>query len=257
MRLLPWVKRDDSATDRVVALLQQAASGADADPRRVGVVRAAAGLVARTLSMCVATPAHSAITAHLLSQIGSELVMYGAALRLIDGGVLWEIEDLERGSRPDGTLMYRLRRKRPGQLMQGRKETHDEGAVIDIVNPSPVDRQSATFRALAAVEKVIAEDAASPHGQLLAGGTGIGSPVGTKAGIQLVAGIIRKLEGHPGGLMSVPGGYTAPGTPVHRVGLDPSEDLVKLRTALEVSVSSALGIPPGLILPGAGGGGDA
>ena len=204
--------------------------------------------------MCVATPAHSAITAHLLSQIGSELVMYGAALRLIDGGVLWEIEDLERGSRPDGTLAYRLRRKRPGQLTQGRKETHDESAVIDIVNPAPVDRQSATFKALAAVEKVIAEDAASPHGQLLTGGTGIGAPIGTKAGVQLVAGIVRKLEGYPGGLMSVPGGYTAPGTPVHRVGLDPSEELVKLRTALEVSVSSALGIPPGLILPGAGGG---
>ena len=251
---LPFQKRSVDASDALTAALLAVAQGTDADPRRTAVVRACAGLVGRSLAQCTPTPAHDSITPHLLTQIGFELVTTGAALRLIDAGRLWEVEDVERGSRPDGTLSYRLRRKRPGQLQQGRKETHDEVAVIDIVNPSPVDRQSATFKALAAVEKVIAEDAASPHGQLLTGGTGIGAPIGTKAGIQLVAGIVRKLEGYPGGLMSVPGGYTAPGSPIHRVGLDPSEDLVKLRTALEVSCASALGVPPGLLLGGVGGG---
>ena len=89
---LPFQKRDVDASDALTAALLAVAQGTDADPRRVGVVRAAAGLVSRTLSMCVATPAHSAITAHLLSQIGSELVLYGVAVRLIDGGVLFQFE---------------------------------------------------------------------------------------------------------------------------------------------------------------------
>ena len=252
---LPFQKRDASdASDALTTALLAVASGTDGNPRRTALVRSCAGLVSRSLSRCVPTPAHNAVMPELLAALGYELVVTGEAVRLIDGALLWEVEDLERGSRPDGTLMYRLRRKRPGQLQQSQKETHSAAAVIDVRNPAAVDRTSPSFAALAAVEKLIEADARAPHGQLMLGGAGAASPLGSKAAVRLVAAVGRTLRERPGELVPIPGAHTAPGNPVQRVGLDPTAELVQLRTALETSCASALGVPPALVVGSVGGG---
>ena len=245
------------ATALAIESLQTLAAGGVPDQKTPGVVLGAMGLIARSLTQCeVTTRSTDTVTARLLSDLGSECVLHGQALRLIDGG-LWAVEDVTRGSVTSGDLAYKLRRRRPGQAQQYPLETVSADRVVDVQWPTSASNRSDTLRALSLVERVIAEQAASPHGQLLALANSSNSPSGSTAAIKMTRTLSRVMKANPGMLLPAPGGTTTGqlSTALSRIGLDPTQPLTNLRAALENTVCALLGVPQALLTGGVGGGG--
>ena len=254
----PFQKRSidssDSVTDKVVDALLAQASGGVADVAATGAARSCASLMARAFAQVRVTP-ENALDADTLAAIGSELILAGRAYRYIDGGELWPVTDVRIGSTSRGAVMYRFKLDLPGRD-PGIEQTATADRMVDIRHFGVV-KNADLFRSLASLEKWIAEEAASPHGALIAGGAGRGSAIGSASALKLFQTFNRVFRKSPGVFLPLPSESVGSGVPARTIGIagNLTDQIISLHSRLSAAACSALGVPPSLIDPAGAGGG--
>ena len=258
----PKETRASSYTDMRLADAEAAVRGDGVDSNAIAAVQAAAGLWARSFAVAVvepAVPATRMLTAAVLHDLGRSLVLQGEAVYLIDqaGGELqlfrasdWDIFGSVRSwtyrltlSGPSGTMTRRV----PADSVLHPRINQD--ASTPYRGQSPVALAGLTSALAAHLEKSLRDEAKSKSGYVIPAPTdGMGddelgelkSDVSSLSGRTALVPGMQRAWGDSGG---------GPGTAnwkVQRLGIDPPEALVGLRSDAALSVLSACGCPPEL-----------
>ena len=261
MRFLPWAKveRRESATDAIVSALISQAGGSSVPPsvEALAAVEAAAGLWSRAFASATVepqTPATIALTPSVLSTIGRALAVRGEALFEIEvnGTVVltqaasWEVSG---GVRP-ALWRYKIKLPLPGGGMIER--TVSSESVLHLryatrpTTPwrgiSPLGMADET-RALASwIEKRLAEETSTATSYVL--------PLVEGADTSKLRDDIKSGRGKLHIVDSTSGGW-GDGTAAaprqdwksNRLGANPPESLVKLRSDVKNDVFGVYGIP--------------
>ena len=242
----PAETRDADATDVVVAALQAAAAGGNADPRRTAAVLAGSRFIARCFAACVPTPAHPMITRAYLWKLGQELALHGASYRFPDGEVLRKVQDVEEGSTKSGAKVWKFRPVLIGRDQQA-QQTVKDAAFVAIRAPGGVSRQDITTSAYAHIEERIRDDATLPSTSLRTQTGAPGNNIGTQAAIKAAEAATKLFRRMDLSVMPVPAGFEL--SPTETV----SRALPELRLQLESATLASMGVPPELVAPASNG----
>ena len=254
-------KRANTYTDQRMADSFAAVSGGDIDTSRIGAVQAAAGMWARAFAVATVFPATSAtamLTAPILHDLGRSLVLQGEALYLIgekSGGLrLWRAADWDvHGVRvwtyrvtiagPSGTL---VRRVNADSVLHPRI---NQDSATPYRGQSPIELAGLSSGLAAHIERSLKREAAGNSGYVIpAPIDGMGD-----AELEALKGDVYSLKGRTALVPSMQRGFgdsgVGPGTSnwrIQRIGADPPEALVNLRSAAALAVLAACGCPPEL-----------
>ena len=269
----PWASVEERAqpyTDAIVAALSQAAEGSAATASATAALEAAAGLYARAFATAKVTPRSavtSALTPLTLADMARRLVAHGEAVYYIEvvGAAValrqasaWDITGMNEPS----TWMYRL--NFAGPSTESTRSRVPAASVIhvryatDAARPwagiSPLGFAAASGRLMGAVEAALADEAATPHGNILP------LPVsGDDDRLSEIRASIRTLNGRVMLPETTAGAWT--GDPSNaprrdwqpvRLGAQPPESMVDLRNAAARAVLAACGVPVDLVEPSQG-----
>ena len=239
-------------------------------PLALGAVEAAASMFARAFAACEVggpTSASGAVTPITLSSIARQMVRRGESVHLLDvtpAGRLalrevsaWSIE----GAPDPATWRYRVTTAGPSSTST---RTVSADAIchpkysVDPARPwagrGPLSWASLTGRLGTALEHALADEAAGPRGHLIPvpvdGGDGDDDdPLAElKRDIRGLAGKAALVETTSAGWSE--GRAASPRRdwdPV-RLGANPPQSLIELRTAIETTVLGVLGVPPVLAM---------
>ena len=255
-------EKRSSYTDMRLADAHDAVSGNDADPSKIAAVQAAAGQWARAFAVATvdpAVPATRMLTAGVLHDLGRSLVLQGEAVYLIDqaGGELqllraadWDIYGDVR------TWTYRLTLSGPSGTSTSRVPAAsvlhpriNQDPATPYKGQSPVALAGLTSGLAAHLEKSLRSEAKANSGYVIPAPTdGMGEEE-----LGELKGDIKNLSGRtalvPGMQRAWGDSGVGPGTAnwrIQRIGIDPPEALVSLRSDAALSVLAACGVPPEL-----------
>ena len=236
--------------------------GDGVDSNAIAAVQAAAGLWARSFAVAVvepAVPATRMLTAAVLHDLGRSLVLQGEAVYLIDqaGGELqlfrasdWDIYGSVR------TWTYRLTLSGPSGTSTRRVPAAsvlhpriNQDASTPYKGQSPVALAGLTSGLATHLEKSLRSEAKANTGYVIPAPTdGMGDDE-----IGELKSDVSSLKGRtalvPGMQRAWGDSGVGPGTAnwrVQRIGIDPPEALVSLRSDTALAVLSACGVPPEL-----------
>ena len=258
----PKETRASSYTDMRLADAEASVRGDGADSNAIAAVQAAAGLWARSFAVATvepAVPATRMLTAAVLHDLGRSLVLQGEAVYLIyqAGGELqllraadWDIYGDVRLwtyrvtlSGPSGTMTRRV----PADSVLHPRINQD--ASTPYRGQSPVALAGLTSGLAAHIEKSLRSEAKANSGYVIPAPTeGMGddelgelkSDVSSLSGRTALVPGMQRAWGDSG-----VGAGTA-NWKVQRLGIDPPEALVGLRSDAALAVLSACGCPPEL-----------
>ena len=258
----PKETRASSYTDMRLADAEASVRGDGVDSNAIAAVQAAAGLWARSFAVAVvepAVPATRMLTAAVLHDLGRSLVLQGEAVYLIDqaGGELqllraadWDIYGGVRSwtyrltlSGPSGTMTRRV----PADSVLHPRINQD--ASTPYKGQSPVALAGLTSGLAAHIEKSLRSEAKSTSGYVVPAPTdGMGEDE-----LGELKADVSSLKGRTAIVPSMQRAWSdsgvGPGTAnwkVQRLGIDPPEALVGLRSDAALAVLSACGCPPEL-----------
>ncbi len=234
----------------------------------VGAVEIAASHYARAFAGASVEPAIPALTPALLSSIARRLIAGGESCHVIDvdaGAVRlsecasWNVTGPARGPwryQVDtvGPSTTETRHVSSDQVVHCRYATHAGQPWIGL---SPLTLAGTTGRLAVNLERALRDEAGGPVGNLIplpvdAGGEtddpeDDGDPFGSlKAMIAKLAGRVGLVETTAAGYGEGRAASPAEDWKPRRLGANPPASLVDLRAAVEQSVLSACGVPPGL-----------
>ena len=265
----PWQKPEkrESApyTDAVVqAIVAQTSGQTVADPSATAALEAASGLVAR--SFAAATVEGADICPSTLALIGRELIRRGEAIFLLEVAVgalrmvpvgSW---DIRGGWNPDD-WHYRVDLFGPSgnvtRLVPSASVLHFKYSV-DPARPwhglSPISWARLTGRLLANVETALADEGATPRGQIipLPGNVDIDNRRALAADLENLRGAVAMPETTADNGGDGPGGAPRKDWVPQRVGANPPSALVDLRSEAALAILSACGVPVELVSRGDG-----
>ena len=261
--------RDSSYTDALVSLLVSRATGDSAQISATWAAEISATLYSRSFAAATITPKNAvtaAITPSVMGQIGRDLVRRGESLHLIDmdsGRVelrpagSWDV----RGSSREADWTYRIDLHGPSsqqsrlapsaEVIHARYQT-DSGSPWRGI--SPLAGSHLTSDLLAALELRLSQEAAGPSGYVMP------MPQAPSSGDDLdpLARLVADIKGAKGSTVfseTVAGGWgegraAAPARDwmPSRFGANPPEALKALRSDAGMSILTACGIPPSLVM---------
>ena len=250
-----------SYTDMRLADAHDAVSGNDADPSRIAAVQAAAGQWARAFAVATvepSVPATRMLTAGVLHDLGRSLVLQGEAVYLIDqaGGELqllrasaWDIFGFRKWtysltlSGPSGTSTSRVT---AASVLHPRI---NQDPATPYKGQSPVALAGLTSGLASHLERSLRNESKGTSGYV------IPAPTDGMVDDELteLKGDIKNLSGRSALVPNMQRGWgdsgVGPGTSnwrIQRIGIDPPEALVSLRSDAALSVLAACGVPPEL-----------
>ena len=261
MRLFNRAARKEtraSYTDLRIADATAAVQGDGVDAAAIAAVQAAAGQWARAFAVATVvpeTPVTRALTASVLHDLGRSLVLYGEACWLIDVADSrlqlhrasdWDIFGVRKWtyrltiSGPSGTLVRRV----PADSVLHPRINQDPATPYQ--GQSPVKLAGLTSGLAAHLEKSLRNEAKSNTGYVIPAPTdGMGESELTE-----LRGDVTTLKGRtalvPGMQRAWGDSGVGPGTSnwkVQRIGIDPPESLVTLRSDAGLAVLAACGVP--------------
>ena len=262
----PWSRRTEkragSVTDSVIAELQRrAAGGSSGDPSLCAAVQSAAGIWGRSFAAAAVSPASgsaAAVTPAILHMIGRDLVLQGQSVMqfgVAGGPMLRRPAEYDLTGSPDpATWAYRLRYIGPS------RDSTAPGTVADVVHirlnedaraphcgVSPILAAADTAGALAGLERALRLEAAATSGYVIPSAASEGMDDTTFAALK------SDLAKLAGGTRIVPSLGPRAGDPqgrsgdadwkAQRIGLNPPQSVVELRSSAALGVLMAAGIP--------------
>ena len=263
----PWNRRTEkragSVTDSVIAELQRrAAGGSSGDPSLTAAVQTAAGIWARSFAAAAVSPASgtaAAVSPAVLHMIGRDLVLSGQSVLqfgVMPGGpMLRRPAEYDLTGSPDpATWAYRLRYIGPT------RDSTAPGTVADVVHirlnedaraphcgVSPILAAADTAGALAGLERALRLESAAVSGYVIPSASAEGMDAESFTALKTD---LAKLAG---GTRIVPSLGPRAGDPqgrsgdadwkAQRIGLNPPQSVVELRTSAGLGVMAAAGIP--------------
>lgn len=264
MRLWPWSRREarqssgGSYTDLLGALIRARAEGAPVDAETTSAVEACAGLLARSLAVADVSPATvttAALTPSVLACCGRELIRRGESVFLLDvaGGRVRALPasdwDVLGGPRPE-SWYYRVSLPGPSAI----EHMHVPAAGVlhfrfssDPREPwrgiGPLAWASTTARALAGVEGALAGEVTGPYGHLVPLPQDANPELLTDVG-SLRGGVktVESTRAYAESREAVPEGDWRQ----RRVGADPQQGMISLRSDAARAVFHACGVPESL-----------
>lgn len=258
----PWQRetRAQSFTDAVTTALVSVASGASGFESTLGVVEACASLWGRALASATVSPSTvttEALTPDLLALIGRSLVLRGEVVleMVVEGGSLelHPVSDFEITGPARGPWTYTLELPSPDGSATARSVTSERVLHLrwatDPERPwrglGPLAGASTTVKAAGRLESALADELGAAVGLVL--------PV-PRVDEQLQTDL-GKLRGRLALVESTASGWgegrlSAPRSDyrLQRLGSDPPATLETLRGSLGLSIMSACGIPPALLI---------
>ena len=262
---LPWTRRPEvrqaDYTAQLVALLQAAATGADASATNAAATEIAAGLWSRAFASAQVEPAHlrSSITPGLLSMAARALVVRGEAVFAIGPGLQLlpaQTWDVTGGPDPDG-WRYRLDLAGPDRTesrsLLAAQVVHLRYS-CDLARPwrgvGPLARAASTAQLVGQMETRLSDEAAARSAYLLPIPTGgeEDSVSELKADLAGARGSVQLVETQTGGWGE--GQIAAPRMEwtQKRIGFDAPSEARELREDAALDLLAACGIPPSLAL---------
>ena len=268
-----WRRRAEKRnyTDTITAAFQAAAEGgASTAPLATAALESAAGLYGRCLAAATVRNAAGdivdALSPAVLSQIGRELIRRGESTWLLrtPGGRL-ALDPVAyatlTGAGPDPlSWFYRLHLYGPTDstnISRGAAGVLHVRLAFDSSRPwqgiPPWSWASSTGRAIANLERLVADEAGAPFGYLLATpaapGDGADDPTaGLRADLGRAKGKTLVIEDPAGWDLDQPAGARRGGFTVTRFGANPPANLDALRTETGRDVLAACGVPPTLFV---------
>ena len=248
-------------TDMRIAEAQEAVSGEGIDLNQTGAVQAAAGIWARAFSVATIAPetiATRMLTAPVLHDMGRSLVLAGEAVYLIDQGRRglsltrasdWDISGVRSWqyrltiSGPSGTL---VRRVSADSVLHPRI---NQDASAPHRGQSPIKLAGYTAGLSAHTERSLKREAAANTGYVVPAPTdGMDEQDVTtlKSDVKTLRGRTALVPGMQRGWQDTGVGPGTSNWRVQRIGSNPPEALVNLRSASALAVLAACGIPPEL-----------
>ena len=274
----------DGYTDRVVQLIQDAVSG-EIDPGLPAgllAIRAAAGVWGRALAALEATgPGAAAVTPEVSHTIGVDIVLFGQSRWLASRNRAGVVE-LRRASGAERTQSgWRLDFAMPNGIEQ---VVALESEVLNFHWRSDPSRPWVGIPPwagigadmAAALERALRDELAGPQGTILSsatdpvmGGWGAdrrreyGQAISGRTGAEgpqdgtIDASAVKQgLTGaRRGGMVHItlPPGFSL--KPTTRIGAEPAEAVARLRENIPHEIAAACGVPPAMLAPGGGAGG--
>ena len=264
MRLSPWARLEarqssgGSYTDLLGALIRARAEGAPVDAAATAAVEACAGLLSRSLAVAEVSPATAttaALTPAVLACCGRELVRRGELVLLLDvaGGRVRALPasdwDVMGGPRPE-SWFYRVSLPGPSAI----EHVHVPASGVlhfrfasDPREPwrgiGPLAWAATTGRVLAGVEGALAGEVTGPYGHLVPLPDDANPELLTDIG-QLRGGVktVESTRAFAADRQAVPEGDWRQ----RRIGADPPDGMISLRSDVARAVFHACGTPESL-----------
>ena len=259
-----WEKRE-GYTDTIINALIQAAEGSARNAHATAALESAAGLYQAAFSAAKVEPEQEALGPSFLGEAARRLIRYGETCYLIeveDGRIrLRDVGSWNIGGGPsEESWTYECEMAGPTKSETIRRPSsgvvHFQYAV-DPLRPweglGPLQSASATGTLMGALEQRLGEESAAPSALLLPipadGGDGSGDDplANLKADIAKAKGRPVLLKTTSGGFAEGPGSAPQRDWQQSRIGANPPEVLVNLRTETTLSVMSACQVPISLI----------
>ncbi len=247
----------ESYTDREVNAAVAAAEG-QTQTVALAAIEACAGLWERAFSAAQSP----VLTRSQLGVIGRSLLLHGESVWLVEGGRLSAGASTftVRGASPDPNAWhYRLTIPVPGRSLtpdrSGRDVFHPRIAVdrkVPYRGCSPLANASGTRAILAALETSMAQEGATPTGQILPVPESRASDADLAADVRNLKGRAVLGETMSGGWGEGRGAAPTRDWQAQRLGPQFTPDEVQVRTDVERSVLAAAGVPIGLVTPTSG-----
>ena len=258
-----WEKRE-GYTDTIINALIQAAEGSARNAHATAALESAAGLYQAAFSAAKVEPEQEALGPSFLGEAARRLIRYGQAVYLIevkDGKIrLQDVGSWNIGGGPnEESWIYDCQIQGPTSAET--IKVPSSGVIhfryaVDPLRPweglGPLQSASATGTLIGALEQRLGEESAAPSALLLpipadGGDGGEGDPMASlKTDIASAKGkpvLLKTTQGFAEG----PAGAPQRDWQQSRIGANPPEVLVNLRTEATLSVMSACQVPISLI----------
>lgn len=272
---LPWRRsapepaEERNYTTATIDRLTAAVAGTAAEATKTAVVQAAAGLWGRAFASATLTPQAGAlayVTRRMLHDIGRALILQGAAVYTLD--VTGPRPVFVRAADWDvlgGVTDWRYRLTLPAPSGTRTVRVAADGVIHPRINCSaaepwagcsPVDLPAHTAAIAAAVEKSTSAETKGVTGYLIPAPTeglsdddldALKVDIGGLDGDSMLAPSMQRGWGDQGGT-TAPSNWNP-----RRLGANPPEALVRLRTDVAVAMTGACGVPPELLAADADG----